>query len=315
MLSVIVPLYNEEKNVPVLVSSIREALVAEDLLYEVILVDDASKDRTFEAVRQESANDDRIKGVRFTRHYGKTAAITAGIKYAQGEICITMDGDLQHDPRQISGFLKQIDDGYDLVCSYRIHRKDAFLRRFPSRVANYIARKFSKLAVRDFGSGYWACRTSLAKRIPIYGEMHRFIPVFVSMETDRITEIPISLHPRLHGRSKYGLGRTFRVFSDLLLLLFFASFFSRPIHIFGYISVLLGLPGFIILSWLSLAKLFGHILIIDYGPMFVLGVMLCLVAVQVFTTGIVCEYLIRIYYSGSARPYRIAETTFENPSL
>ncbi|MDY7036952.1 MAG: glycosyltransferase, partial [Thermodesulfobacteriota bacterium] len=234
---------------------------------------------------------------------------------AQGEICITMDGDLQHDPRQIPAFLKQINNGYDLVCSYRTRRKDNFLRRFPSRVANYIARKFSKLTVRDFGSGYWACRTSLAKRIPIYGEMHRFIPVFVGMETERITEIPISLYPRLHGRSKYGLGRTFRVFSDLLLLLFFASFFSRPIHIFGYIAVLLGLPGFIILGWLSLAKLFGRILIIDYGPMFVLGVMLCLVAVQVFTTGIVCEYLIRIYYSGSARPYRVAETTFENHSL
>ena len=181
----------------------------------------------------------------------------AGIERARGKICITIDGDLQHDPTQIPEFLQKINDGHDLVCSYRHKRDDAFLRRFPSRVANYLARKFSRLNLQDFGSTYRAYRTSVAREMPIYGEMHRFIPVFARMLTDKITEIPITLQPRLHGQSNYGLGRTFRVFSDLIVLLFFADFFNRPIHIFGYISILLGLPGGAILGWLSLNKILG----------------------------------------------------------
>ena len=311
LVSIIVPLYNEEQNVPVLISKIREVLESEKVLFEIILVDDGSRDGTFETIKQEAAKDSRVMGLRFRRNHGQTVAIKAGIEHASGKICITMDGDMQHDPGHIPEFLKKMSDGYDLVCSYRFQRKDAFLRRFPSKVANYLARKFSKVNVKDFGSTYRAYQTSLAKEMPIYGEMHRFIPVFVGMLTDRITEIPISLQPRLYGQSKYGLGRTFRVLSDLVVLLFFSGFFNRPIHIFGYISVILGVPGFIILLWLSLAKLYGYITIMDYGPIFVLGVMLCLVAAQMFTTGIVCEYLIRIYYNDKRKPYSLAETTFE----
>jgi len=311
LVSIIVPLYNEAENVPVLISKIREVLESEKLSFEIILVDDGSRDKTFETIKQEAAKDSRIMGLRFRRNHGQTVAIKAGIEYARGEICITMDGDMQHDPVHIPEFLKKMAEGYDLVCSYRYQRDDPFLRRFPSKIANYLARKLSKVNVKDFGSTYRAYRTSLAKEMPIYGEMHRFIPVFVGMFTNRMTEIPISLLPRLHGETKYGLGRTFRVLSDLVVLLFFSGFFNRPIHIFGYISIILGLPGLTILLWLSLAKLYGYIAIMDYGPMFIMGVMLCLVAVQMFTTGIVCEYLIRIYYNSDRRkPYSLAETTF-----
>ena len=313
LVSIVVPLFNEEKNIPILVGRVRETLEAMNLPFEVILIDDGSRDGSFEVIKQQALKDDRIKGIRLRRNCGQAGAITAGINLAQGDICITMDGDMQHDPAQIPEFVAKIIDGYDLVCSYRFKRNDALLRRFPSKVANYIARKFSKLDVRDFGSTYRAYRASVIKEIPVYGEMHRFIPVFVGMLTDRITEIPISLQPRLHGQSNYGLGRTFRVLSDLMVILFFSRFITRPIHIFGYISMVLGLPGFFILVWLSLSKIFGNIAIMDYGPLFVFGVLLCLVSGQLFTSGIVCEYLVRIYYRDeNRRPYSVAETTFKS---
>jgi len=313
LISIVIPLYNEEKNVPILLERLRETLEGHNLSFEFILVDDGSKDKTFDAVKRHAAKDSRIKGIRFRRNYGQAVAITAGVDLAEGDICITMDGDMQHDPGQVPEFIEKIEAGYDLVCGFRFKRKDAFLRRFPSKVANYIAKKFSGLNIRDLGSTYRAYRTSIIKQIPIYGEMHRFIPIFVAMRTDRITEIPIATKRRLHGKSHYGLARTFRVLSDLLLILFFAGFFARPIHIFGYISLVLGLPGFLILAGLSLAKILGTIAIMDYGPLFVLGVLLCLVAGQLFTTGIVCEYLVRIYYGNHSRkPYSVAETTFEN---
>ncbi len=306
--SIIVPLYNEEENVPVLCEKIRGTFPENTSKFEIILVDDGSRDQTFSAVKDEASRDNRVKGIQFRRNFGQTIAITAGIDRAEGDICITMDGDMQHDPAQIPEFLEKIYAGYDLVCGYRFKRNDGLLRRVPSRIANFIARKFSGLDIRDFGSTYRAYRTSVIKEIPVYGEMHRFIPIFVSMSTDRVAELPIYPQQRLHGVSKYGITRTFRVFSDLLLILFFASFFSRPIHIFGYISLLLGLPGFIILVGLSLAKVFLDIAIMDFGPLFVLGVLLCLVSGQLFTTGIVCEYLVRIFYGNEHRkPYSVAE--------
>ena len=315
LISIIVPLFNEEENIPILLQDVQEVMAAENLAFEIILVDDGSSDGTYKVIKGQAAKDSRINGIRFRRNHGQTAAIMAGIELARGEVCITMDGDLQHDPGQIQEFLAKIKEGYDIVCSYRHKRDDAFLRRFPSRVANYVARKFSGHELKDFGSTFRAYRTSVAREMPIYGEMHRFIPVFAGMLTDRITEIPITLKPRLHGTSNYGLSRTFRVFSDLIVLLFFAGFFNRPSHIFGYISIMLGLPGFAILSWLSINKVFRQVPIMDSGPLFFLGVMLSLVAVQLFTTGIVCEYLVRIYYKKDNRqPYSLADTTFSKSS-
>ena len=312
-LSIIVPLYNESGNVPVLVDRLFSALENTDLPSEVILVDDGSRDNTFDAVKQAAEKDQRIRGIRFRRNFGQTAAIKAGVEHARGDICITMDGDLQHDPDQIPLFLAKIDEGFDLVCGYRKKRNDSLMRRIPSNAANFMARKISGLQLTDFGSTYRAYRASLLKQIAMYGEMHRFIPIFFAEETSRITEIPISVKPREFGKSKYGIGRTFRVFSDLLSLLFFSGFFNRPIHIFGYMAIMLGLPGFSILAWLSMKKMFGSISIMDYGPLFILGVLLCLVSVQVFTTGVVCEYLLRIYYKkDDLRPYNVAETTFED---
>jgi len=316
-ISIIVPLFNEEENVTIFADRLRKVMESCEENFEVIFVDDGSKDQTFHRIRDEHNKDRRFQGIRFRKNCGQTAAIKAGIEQASGKICITMDGDLQHAPEQIPEFIDKMKEGYDLVCSYRFQRNDAFLRRFPSKVANSIARRFSGLAIQDFGSTYRAYRTELAREIPIYGEMHRFIPVFMAMQTSHITELPIKLQPRIHGTSNYGFGRTFRVLSDLVLLLFFSGFFNRPIHIFGYISVLTGLPGFLILGWLGFGKLLGLLAIMDYQPMFFLGVLLCLFAGQMFTTGIVCEYLIRIYYgsgSGSRKPFSIMESTFDEGS-
>lgn len=310
LISIIIPLFNEEANIRSLLEALCGVLERGHFHFEIILVDDGSSDGTFKEIRRMAEKDGRIFGLRFRRNHGQTAAIKAGFDHARGEVCLTMDGDLQHDPENIPLFLQKIEEGYDVVCSYRKDRNDTFLRRFPSRVANGIARLFSGLSIQDFGSTYRAYNTELAREIPIYGEMHRFIPVFLSMHTSRITEIPITLKPRVHGSSKYGLSRTFRVFSDLLVLLFFAGFFNRPIHIFGYISFLLGIPGFIILSWLSCGKIFGSLAIMDYSPLFFLGVILCLMSAQMFTTGIVCEYLIRIYYNnGRRKVYTLGETS------
>lgn len=311
LVSIVAPMRDEEENVKPFINTVRQTMEEAGMPFEIILVDDGSRDRTFRNIREEAGIDSRVKGISFRRNFGQTQALRAGLDHATGEISVTMDGDLQHAPEYIPQLVRKIEEGYDLVCSYRAGRKDAFLRRFPSKIANILARKFSTLKVKDFGSTYRAYRTEVIKDIPVYGEMHRFIPVFVNMATERITEIPISIRPRTSGKSKYGLGRTIRVASDLMLLLFFSGFFSRPIHIFGYIAMLLGLPGFGILSWLAARKIFLGIPIMEYGPLFVLGVMLCLVAIQLFTTGIVCEYLVRIYYN-ERKSYAVAETTFGN---
>ena len=310
--SIIIPLYNEGANISRLLEKLCTVLEQENILFEILLIDDGSRDGTFEKIQEAAKADPRIRGIQFRRNHGQTAALMAGFDHAQGDICITMDGDLQHDPKYIPDLLEAMYQGYDLVCSYRDKRNDPLMRRIPSKAANYIARKISRLNIRDFGSTYRAYDTHLVKEIPIYGEMHRFLPIFISMLTNKICEIPIRLLPRVAGKSKYGLGRTFRVFSDLWALFFFSGFFNRPIHIFGYLSILFGLPGFLILSCLSIAKISGNIEIMDYGPLFILGVLLCMVAVQTITTGVVCEYLIRIYYNNEdRRPYSIAKKTFD----
>jgi glycosyltransferase involved in cell wall biosynthesis len=309
LISVILPVYNEEGNIPVLVERLTHVLNHEKIEYEIIFVDDGSKDKTFKIIREAAKKDARVFGLRFRRNHGQTIAIKAGIEHAKGDICITLDGDLQHEPEDIPRFLNKINEGYDLVCSYRSERNDSFIRKFPSKIANMIARKFSKLELKDFGSTYRVYCTQVAKEMLIYGEMHRFIPIFANMFTDRITEIPITLQPRIHGQSKYGLGRTFRVLSDLLIVLFFSRFFNRPMHVFGYISLALGLPGLTILTWLAVGKIFGLIAIMNYAPIFILGVILCIVSVQTMSTGIICEYLIRIYYNNKRKPYSICETT------
>ena len=307
LISIVVPVRNEVDSIPILVKQLSTVLETLHKQYEIILVDDGSNDKTFEAINLESKLNFRVKGLQLRRNFGQTAAMKAGFDSAKGDICITLDGDLQHDPKYIPQFLDKIEEGFDLVCGYRQSRDDSLLRRVPSKFANLLARQLSSLKISDFGSTYRAYRREVIKEIPIYGEMHRFIPVFVGMVSSRISEIPIKVLPRQFGKSNYGIARTFRVISDLLVLLFFSKFFSRPIHIFGYISFLLGLPGLLLLFVLMFRKLILGIPILNYGPLFILGVLLCLMAGQMFTTGIVCEYLIRVFYkSDRAQPYSVA---------
>ena len=308
-LSLIVPAHNEELNIAPLVEALERTLSRINVPYEILFIDDGSHDGTFNAVKCAAARNARVGGVRFRRNFGQTTAIMAGFDLARGDVCITLDADLQHDPEYIPALLGKIQEGYDLVCTYRQRRNDSLSRRIPSAIANWLARRLSSVPLRDFGSTYRAYVREVVREAPIYGEMHRFVPVFVNMLSERITEIPIKVRPRLHGRSKYGLGRTLRVLSDLVVLLFFSKFFNRPIHIFGYISFLLGIPGFVLLGTLAARKLIWGIPIMQYGPLFILGVLLCLIAGQLFTTGIVCEYLVRVFYRpGTRKPYSICET-------
>lgn len=309
LVSIVVPLKNEERNVPVLIEKLRDAMKGLAVPYELILVDDGSTDETFAAISRASAEGSDCVGIRLRRSFGQTTAMQAGFDRAKGNICITLDGDLQHDPADIPKFLEKLGQGFDMVCSYREGRNDGLMRRIPSKFANWLARKLSSVTVRDFGSTFRAYRTDVIREISIHGEMHRFIPVFVSMISSRITEVPIEVKTRLYGKSNYGISRTFRVVSDLIVLLFFSKFFGRPIHIFGYISFALGIPGLLLGSALVVRKLALGVPILANGPLFTLAVSLCLVAVQLLTTGVVCEYLVRILYRrAGTRPYSVGET-------
>jgi glycosyltransferase involved in cell wall biosynthesis len=216
--SIVVPFHNEEENLPPLYRRLTKVMedLGED--YELVFVDDGSADRTPAILREISALDPRITGVRLRRNFGQTAALAAGFDYAQGDVIIAMDGDLQHQPEDIPRFLAKLEEGYDVVSGWRQNRQDGFLRAFPSRVANKLMARASGVSIHDFGTTFKAYRREVLERIPIYGQMHRFIPAMASVEGALIAEIPIEDKPRVNGKSHYGLSRTFRVMFDILTI-------------------------------------------------------------------------------------------------
>ena len=243
--SVVVPILDERNNLEQLHAEITAAMQAgvKSGSYEILYVDDGSQDGSRAILAALHASDPHVRVVCLRRNFGQTAAMSAGFDRARGKVIVTLDGDLQNDPADIPALLARLDEGYDLVTGWRRDRKDAFFpRRLPSLIANWIIRRITRVKVHDYGCMLKAYRSDIAKSLRLYGEMHRFIPVFAGMLTSRITEIPITLKPRLHGDSSYGLSRTFRVFSDLLVLLFFAGFFNRPIAlallIAGFLTLL-----------------------------------------------------------------------------
>jgi glycosyltransferase involved in cell wall biosynthesis len=301
-LSVIVTVYNEEENVRPLIAAIKAALLAID--YELIYVDDGSSDRTLAVLREEMY--ERLVVVEFRRNYGQSAALMAGIEVARGTFIATMDGDLQNDPTDIPHMLAMAEaDNLDMVAGERINRQDGvFLRKIPSWIANYIIRTSSGVHLRDYGCALRVLRADIAKDLGLYGELHRFIPVLVSLETTRIQQIPVKHHARQFGQSKYGLGRTFKVVSDLLLMLFFKRYLGRPMHLFGNSGILLILVGVFINLYLLGLKLMGQDI---WGkPLLILGVIALLGGIQLITIGIVVDIQMRTYYeSQDKRPYTI----------
>ncbi|MET0066534.1 MAG: glycosyltransferase [Candidatus Thiodiazotropha sp.] len=300
-LSVIVPLYNEADNVPQLIEELDAALSRYRSGWEVILVDDGSTDDTAQRVKfaiQGREGDYRL--ITLQRNFGQTAAIQAGFDHSRGQYLATLDGDLQNDPADIPDLLETlIRDELDLIVGWRKARKDGFwLRRLPSQIANRLIGRVTGVRLHDYGCSLKIYRGSLLRNIRLYGDMHRFIPAWMSLYTSptRIREQVVNHRPRIHGRSKYGIGRTFKVAIDLLSVFFFIRFLSRPGHFFGRIGLILSGIGGLMLTHLAVVKFLLHE---DIGsrPMLIIAILLVLVGVQTFTTGILSELMARTYYA------------------
>jgi Glycosyltransferases involved in cell wall biogenesis len=307
-LSIIIPVYNEEENCGLLVDQIRTAL--SDLQdFEVILVNDGSKDKSGEILDSICAQDKRFKAVHFRRNFGQTAAMMAGIDYASGDIIISMDGDLQNDPQDIPLLLKKINEGYDVCSGWRKDRKDnPFNRKLPSFIANLLISIISGVKLKDYGCTLKAYKRDVIKDVKLYGEMHRFIPIYASWLGARVTEIPVHHHPRIHGKSKYGIKRTIKVFLDLLVVKFFASYLQSPIYIFG---------GFGMVNFLVAAFAFGAMIYYKYWgdksfirtPLPMIVTLFLLMGFMSILIGLVAELLMRTYYESQHKTSYLIHST------
>ncbi|PIF00228.1 MAG: glycosyltransferase [Maribacter sp.] len=306
LLSIVVPLYNEGENVVLLTRKIHESLVGYQ--YQIIYIDDFSKDNTRKVVK--NMNDDMVHLIELKKNYGQSLALAAGLDYAEGEYIITMDGDLQNDPSDIPRMLNYaVNEDYDVVTGIRQKRKDSLVKKIPSKIANFLVRRVTKLDIKDNGCALKVFTKDIAKDLNLYGEMHRFITLLAHLEGAQIKQVPVKHHARHAGVSKYGLERVFKVVADMMLLLFIRKYFQRPIHLFGIFGFLMILLGVLINIYLLIVK-YGFGEDIGMRPLLIFGLMFILAGIQLFTIGIVMELLIRTYYeSQKKRPYRIKKVT------
>jgi glycosyltransferase involved in cell wall biosynthesis len=300
-LSIIIPLYNEEENVPLLYEKLKEFLESLKKEYEILFVDDGSTDRTLLILEGIQSKDNRVVVLSLRRNFGQTAAFAAGFDFARGDIVVTMDGDLQNDPADISKLLELIKD-HDLVSGWRKKRKDPFFsRRLPSLMANWLISKVTGVKLHDYGCSLKAYRRDVIKNLKLYGEMHRFIPAVASWYGVRVAEVEVAHHPRLKGRSKYGLSRTIKVVLDLITVKFLQSFSTKPIQFFGPIGVICGFLGFLISLYLTFDKIFlGHE--IGGRPLLLFGALMIIVGIQLIGMGLLGEMLVRVYHESQRKP-------------
>lgn len=316
-LSVVVPMYNEADNAAALIDDVQQALAAYPCPWELVVVDDGSRDGTAAALLRRAAEvGPHVRVVRLRRNFRQTAAMQAGIDAARGDVIVTMDGDLQNDPRDIERLVRRLLlEDLDLVAGWRRQRQDGFwLRRLPSRWANALIRRSTGLHFQDLGCSLKAFRAEVLREVRLYGEMHRFIPAWLATVTapERMAEEPVAHRARVRGTSKYGISRTFRVVVDLLAVHFFLHYGTRPGHFFGGIGLALAGAGGLILAWLALLKLLGES--VGSRPLLALGFFLLVGGMQMLTTGVIAELLVRVYYDGShARPYRAAPLPADAP--
>lgn len=305
-LSIVIIAFNEEQNASILINKIFDTV--QGVEYEIVFVDDGSTDNTANEVR--SMEDPRLQMLELQRNFGQSAALAAGIEHARGDYIVTMDSDLQNDPEDIIPMLQMAKEGnWDLVAGIRKNRKDGWiLRKLPSLIANSIIRRVTTVRIKDYGCTLKVFKRELAQSLSIYGELHRFIPVLASFEGASITQMEVKHHARIHGKSKYGLNRSFKVLSDLLLLLFFRKYMDKPMHLFGLIGLLLIIAGGLIEFYMLILKIMGHDI---WGkPVMILGLILLVLGVQFITIGILAEMLMRTYYeSQNKRPYKIRKIT------
>jgi glycosyltransferase involved in cell wall biosynthesis len=310
-LSVVIPVYNEAENLLALGDALWEALSTLNDTWEVILVDDGSQDDSFVHLRRLHERDARFRVVRFRRNFGQSAAFAAGFAYARGEVVITMDADLQNDPRDIPLLLSTLREGdYDVVSGWRVHRQDPWIRRFPSRVANWLISRATGVHLHDYGCSLKAYRAEVVKNVHLYGELHRFIPALASWMGIRLKEVPVQHHPRLHGKSKYNLTRVTRVLLDLLTVTFLLSYSARPMQIFGRVGLYSGLIGFLIALYLTTLKLFTGASLMR-RPLLFLAILLIIVGMQFITIGLLGEMIVRTYYEAQGKPIYVVRETLD----
>lgn len=301
-LSVVIPLHNEAENVALLIERLDKSLTGFE--YEIILVDDGSTDQTRQEIIKQ--NNPKVVLVELKKNYGQSLALASGIDFASGDYIITMDGDLQNDPDDIRMMLHKAQaEDWDVVTGIRQKRQDNLLRTFPSKIANWIIRKSTHLAIQDHGCALKVFNRETAKELNLYGEMHRYITLLAYLNGARITEVKVKHHQRQFGKSKYGLSRTTKVINDLILLLFQRKYLQKPIHLFGNIGLLCFATGSVILMYLLISK-FGFGQDIGNRPLLILGILLMFVGVQFFTTGFIIDLQMRTYFeSQQKRPYKI----------
>ncbi|WP_047488647.1 glycosyltransferase family 2 protein [Terriglobus sp. TAA 43] len=306
--SIVVPFHNEEENVTALYDQLKEVMEHLGDNFEFIFVDDGSRDRTYRLLEEIAAVDSRVLVIKLRRNFGQTSALAAGFDNAQGDYVLAMDGDLQHDPREIPNFLAKLEEGYDVVSGWRAQRADSFvMRRIPSRAANWLVAKLSGVKIHDFGTTFKAYRREVIQSIPLYGQMHRFIPALASWWGASICEIPISNPPRGAGKSHYGITRTFRVFFDLLTIRFLLKYMTRPLHFFGSLGALSVLVGMTMSLGLLLIKVIrGGAILNQHGPWFIVASVLIVAGVQLIGIGLLGELQVRHFYSPQNRaPYAV----------
>lgn len=306
LVSVVIPLFNEEENVSLLHESLTEKLADKAYGYEIVYVDDGSKDSTLELLEAIQKEDERVIIISLRRNFGQTAAFAAGFDFAKGDIIITMDGDLQNDPADIDRLIGMMSE-YDLVSGWRKNRKDPFFsRQLPSKIANYLISKVTGVQLHDYGCSLKAYKREVIKNIRLYGEMHRFIPAVASWYGVKVGETETIHHPRLRGKSKYGLSRTVKVVLDLITVKFLQSFSTKPIQFFGPMGLISGLLGFFILLYLTAEK-FIFSTPIGGRPLLLLGALLVIVGIQMIGMGLISEILVRVYHESQRKPIYVVK--------
>ena len=294
--SIVIPLYNEQDNIPTLYEQLTAVLSALGRSYEILIVDDGSKDKSYDLLKELHEKDPHIHVIRFRRNFGQTAAFSAGFEYARGEVIITMDADLQNDPADIPRMLAKMDEGYDVVSGWRVDRKDPYLsRRLPSMIANRLISETTSVHLHDYGCSLKAYRADVVKNINLYGELHRFIPAIASWQGTCIAELPVNHRARKFGKSKYGISRTVRVFLDMLTVRFLLSYSTRPLHVFGTLGLVTAGLGLLFAVYLAFVKV-----VLDQSignrPLLMLAVLLIVIGVQMITMGLLGEMMARTYH-------------------
>ena len=307
LISIVVPVYNESDSIRLLINEIINVMRSHQLLFELIIVNDGSVDSTSNVLENLSIEIKQLTVINLRKNYGQTAALAAGFDHSNGDIIVTLDGDLQNDPNDIPKLITNINDGYDLICGWRFQRKDKLLnRRIPSQIANRLIGNVTGIHLHDYGCSLKAFKHEIIKDIKLYGELHRFLPVLANIEGAKIKEIKVNHRSRKYGQSKYGIDRTFRVLMDLLTVWFMNKFLTRPMYVFGFIGIISIISSLIMSSYLIVLKFLGES--IGNRPLLIFALILGIAGVQLFSFGLLGELLMRTYHESQNRPiYRVRE--------